>query len=89
MVGLNISEVQGSRQKLVNLIDQSVKGWPIGTPLPDLLLMTEDQYAKLKVSKHFGDRREQLLYKASDRVYATEWNVMNVQIISPGEKTLA
>jgi len=87
MVGLNISNIQGSRQKLVNLIDKSVKGWPVGTPLPDVLLISEDQYTKLKVSKHFGDKREQLLYKAEDRTYATEWNVMDVRIVSP--KTLA
>lgn len=89
MVALNISDIQGGRQKLVSLINKSIKGWPIGTPLPDLLLITEDQYTKLKVSKQFGDKREQMFYKAEDRIFHTEECLMNVKIISSKEKVLA
>lgn len=89
MVALNISEIKGNRQKLVNLINKAVKGWDLSTPLPDLLLITEDQYSKLKVSKQFGDPREQMLYKAEDRIFYTEHCVMNVKIVSAGQKTIA
>lgn len=83
MNALNISGLTGKKQRLTTLIEKAVKNWNMSETLPDLLLMTEDQYNYLKNTKQFGETYEVRTYKAEDRIYATSLNAMEVRIVSP------
>lgn len=89
MNALNISGLTGKKQRLTTLIEKAVKNWDMSETLPDLLLMTEDQYNYLKNTRQFGESYEVRTYKAEDRIYHTSMNAMEVRIVSQDENIIA
>ena len=75
---LDISKVDGKRQKLQTYILKEVAKRLDN--LPNLLVMTQEQYELLKKTKEFGDKNECYTCKPSDRIYCTEHNAFEIKI---------
>lgn len=80
MNALNIKGFPGKQRRLITAIERAIEIWPIGAVLPDVLMMSEDQYDMLKRCRNLGHVKDWRYIPAEDRIYATKYNAMEVRI---------
>ncbi len=80
MNALNIKGIPGKQLRLRRAIERALEVWPVYEELPNVLIMSEDQYEYLKRCRNFGNVKEWRTVPAEHRIYATQYNAMEVRI---------
>ena len=86
MNALSIVEVTGKKQRIHSAIELALEDWPVVAELPNILLMTQQQYEYIKKSGELGGKHSWMGAKPEDRVYISRYNAMEVRIYE--EKTV-
>lgn len=80
MNALNIKGIEGKQVKLKRAIEYALKNWPVYEELPNVLILSEDQYDQLKRCRNFGNVKEWRTVPAEHRIWVSQWNAMEVRI---------
>jgi hypothetical protein len=77
---IDITQWAGKKQRLQTAIVDEVLKRTENETIPFKLIMTDEQYQMLKKTPEFGDKGEWHNYKATDRIYYTPYNAMQIEI---------
>ena len=77
---LDITEWQGKKQRLQTSIERDIYQKHLEDLLPYKLIMTIEQYEMLKNTVEFGEKGQWRTHPPQDRIYKTDYNVMEIII---------
>lgn len=80
MNALSILEVTGKKQRIRGAIELALRDWPVAAILPNVIIMSIEQYEMIKKCRNLGDKNSWQGTPPNERIYVSRYNAMEVHI---------